>query len=95
MNQNVLKISQFLSISHIGNKSIRNTQNINDVFHIFSLSYLVLNYLEDPQHNDFTEIEGDSEPLLELRKELIDLVSILKLSKLPLKNFSGANSNKY
>jgi hypothetical protein len=59
-------------------KSIQNIQNINDVFDLFSLSYLVLNYLEDPQHNDFTEIEGDSEPLIELRKELIDLVRILK-----------------
>ena len=40
-----------------------------------SLSYRSLNYLEDPHHNDFNEMEGDSEQLIQLRKELIDLVS--------------------
>ena len=44
-----------------------------------SLSYHGLNYLEDPHHNDFNEVEGDSEQLIQLRKELIDLVSYLIL----------------
>lgn len=43
----------------------------------FSLWYIVQNYLEDPAHNDFTEIEGNSELLLKLREELIDMVSFL------------------
>jgi voltage-dependent calcium channel alpha-2/delta-1/voltage-dependent calcium channel alpha-2/delta-2 len=32
------------------------------IFHP-SLDYLVQNYLEDPSHNDFTEIEGDTDSL--------------------------------
>ena len=49
------------------------------IFFYFSLDYLVQNYLEDPSHNDFTEIEGDTDSLIQLRKELIDLVSMCVL----------------
>ena len=53
----------------------------NNLFYFyFSLDYLVQNYLEDPSHNDFTEIEGDTDSLIQLRKELIDLVSICFLA---------------
>ena len=31
------------------------------------------NYLEDPAHNDFADIEGDTQPLAQVRKEMIDL----------------------
>ena len=40
----------------------------------FSLWYMVENYLDDPAHNDFTEVEGDSPELLALRKDMIDMV---------------------
>ena len=49
----------------------------------FSLWYMVENYLDDPAHNDFTEVEGDSPELLELRKDMIDMVCcIFRLPKL-------------
>ena len=35
--------------------------------------WLVENYLEDPAHNDFADVEGDTEQLNEIRKEMIDL----------------------
>lgn len=35
--------------------------------------WMVENYLEDPAHNDFADIEGDIEPLTSIRKEMIDM----------------------
>ena len=43
---------------------------------------MIQNYLEDPAHNDFTEIQGDTAQLLELRKEMIDMVNYNYLNKL-------------
>ena len=42
---------------------------------------MVENYLDDPAHNDFTEIEGDSPELLELRKEMIQSAERLEFEK--------------
>ena len=38
--------------------------------------WMVSNYLEDPAHNDLADVEGNSEAITALRREMIEMAAI-------------------
>ena len=71
----ISRFESFAPRAHLGPLGYTFGINTNGFLIFHPRLWMVSNYLEDPAHNDLEDIEGVSEEMTRLRKEMIDLAA--------------------